>query len=161
MTNRTPPVTAGDYKAQAKRLRNAMAAQGTPVSHSRALELIAETHGARDWNTLAARAAAPVSMRQAAEMATPHFLQVSARVRGRYLGQPFEGTVLSVTSMSGGKRFKIGIQFDEAVDVVTFDSFSAFRRRITAMVDVNGVSPQRNSNGEPHLVIEPENTLPV
>ena len=42
MTDMTGPGTTGDYKAQAKRLRSAMASQGTPISHSRALDLIAE-----------------------------------------------------------------------------------------------------------------------
>ncbi|GAB3746919.1 glyoxalase superfamily protein [Microlunatus parietis] len=50
----TPP----EAKAQAKRLRRALAAQGVELSHARALELIAATHGVRDWNTLSGLAPA-------------------------------------------------------------------------------------------------------
>jgi hypothetical protein len=39
------------------------------------------------------------------------------------------------------------------VDVVTFASFSALRRRINAQVDEQGVSPRKTSNGLPHLVL--------
>lgn len=153
MTDMTGPGTTGDYKAQAKRLRSAMASQGTPISHSRALELIAEAHGARDWNTLAART--PALPQSAVRPATNRaFLQVGARVGGHYLGQPFTGEVLAVSSLGNSGRYKLEIHFDEPVDVVTFDSFSAFRRRIRATVDENGTSPQRTSNGQPHLVIE-------
>ena len=43
-----------ELKSQAKRLRQAMEARGTAISHSAALELIAQQHGVRDWNTLSA-----------------------------------------------------------------------------------------------------------
>jgi hypothetical protein len=135
-----------DLKAQAKRLRSAMEASGTPVSHSAALELIAKQHGARDWNTLSALAskpnAAPVAM-----------LAVGARISGRYLDQPFTGKVLALGELSGGLH-KLTIHFDEPVDVVTFESFSAFRRRVNAQVDENGVSPRKTSNGLPQLVLD-------
>lgn len=49
--------------------------------------------------------------------------------------------------------FKLTIQFDEPVDVVTFDSFSALRHRVDATVTRNGISPSRTSDGEPHMVI--------
>jgi hypothetical protein len=45
-----------DYKAQARRLRTALTADGVEITHSRALELIAAQQGVADWNTLAARA---------------------------------------------------------------------------------------------------------
>ena len=45
-------------KAQAKRLRADLADRGQPISHAQALETIAHQWGARDWNTLAALAAA-------------------------------------------------------------------------------------------------------
>ena len=43
-----------DPKAMARRLRQTLADRGVEVSHSEALELVAQQHGARDWNTLAA-----------------------------------------------------------------------------------------------------------
>jgi hypothetical protein len=39
-------------KAQAKRLRSALAKLGAQLSHSHCLEAIAAVHGQRDWNTL-------------------------------------------------------------------------------------------------------------
>ena len=47
---------ASDPKAMARRLRQTLADRGVEVSHSEALELVAQQYGARDWNTLAAEA---------------------------------------------------------------------------------------------------------
>ena len=44
-----------DHKLMAKRLRASLADRGVEVTHSEALELVANEHGVRDWNTLAAR----------------------------------------------------------------------------------------------------------
>ena len=144
MTTTYPSID--ELKAQAKRLRQAMETRGNPVSHSAALELIARQHGARDWNTLSALAirpnAEPVSL-----------LSVGAQVSGRYLHQPFTGKILALAQASGGLH-KITIHFDEPVDVVTFESFSAFRQRINAQIDGSGISPRKTSNGLPQLVLD-------
>jgi hypothetical protein len=140
--------TVDELKLQAKRLRLAMADRGTPVAHGAALELVAQQYGARDWNTLSARAP-----RESAGPG-PAFL-VGSKVSGRYLNQEFTGTVLSLAVLPGGEMFNIVIQFDKPVDVVTFDSFSALRHRIRAQVNSRGVSPRRTSNGLPHLVLDP------
>ncbi|MBB2700830.1 UNVERIFIED_ORG: hypothetical protein GGI66_005542 [Rhizobium esperanzae] len=136
-----------ELKAQAKRLRQAMNDRGTALTHSAALEMIARQHGARDWNTLAALAAKP-------NVAAKTPLFVDAHVRGRYLNQPFTGEILSLSALPGGELYRITIHFDEAVDVVTFESFSAFRRRVSAQIDADGVSPRKTSNGVPHLVLD-------
>ena len=144
MTTTYPSID--ELKAQAKRLRQAMEARGSALSHSAALELIAQQYGARDWNTLSALAtrpnAEPVSL-----------LSVGVQVRGRYLNQPFSGRILALAQTNGGLH-KITIHFDEPVDVVTFESFSAFRQRINAQVDGNGISPRKTSNGLPQLVLD-------
>jgi hypothetical protein len=142
----TSPPTIDELKLQAKRLRQAMADRGTPVAHGAALELVAQQHGARDWNTLSARAP-----RERPKDA-PSFA-VGNKVSGRYLDQAFEGRVLSLTMLPGGELYNIVVQFDKPVDVVTFDSFSAFRQRIRAHVNAKGVSPRKTSNGLPHLVL--------
>ena len=46
---------SSDYKTHARRLREALAADGIAVSHGKALELVARQNGARDWNTLSAQ----------------------------------------------------------------------------------------------------------
>ncbi|TDW27779.1 hypothetical protein EV128_110142 [Rhizobium azibense] len=55
----TTYLTIDELKAQAKRLRQAMEPRGTAISHSAALELVAQQHGVRDWNTLSALATKP------------------------------------------------------------------------------------------------------
>ncbi len=141
------PVTIDDLKTQARRLRDAMGAAGTPLTHSAALELVAKSHGARDWNTIAARA-----VRQDNAASPP--VAVGALVAGRYLGQRFTGTVLALQKLSDSNLYRITLHFDEPVDVVTFDSFSALRTRVSGMIDAAGVSPQRTSNGKPQLQLE-------
>lgn len=132
-------------KACARRLRQALKSDGVEISHSRSLELIARQAGARDWNTLSARARGPRS---------PVAITTGRPVRGRYLGQPFTGTVIGVADLGNTGRRRITIAFDQPVDVVAFASFSAFRRRIRAVVDPDGRSPQKTSDGRPHLVLE-------
>jgi len=144
-TTRIP--TTDELKHQARRLRQAMAEGGTAVAHSAALELVARSHGIRDWNTVAAR-------EPAAKPAQAPQFAVGDTVRGRYLNQAFEGRVLSLTKLPSAGLFRVTVHFDKPVDVVTFDSFSAFRSRVTAVITDKGVSPRRTSNGLPHLVLE-------
>ncbi|MGM4980389.1 MULTISPECIES: glyoxalase superfamily protein [unclassified Rhizobium] len=144
MTTTYPSID--ELKVQARRLRQAMAERGDDMSHSAALELIAKQHGLRDWNTLSALAAKPNDRPDAP-------FAVGAAVRGRYLNQAFTGKVLALSAKSGG-LYKITIHFDEPVDVVAFESFSAFRQRINAQVDADGISPRKTSNGVPHLVLD-------
>lgn len=139
-TNILPSATV--LKAQAKRLRTRLAENGTAVSHSAALELIADQNGYRDWNTLSAAVG---------KTAGTHAFSLGERVAGRYLGQPFTGRLVALQSLAAGRRFRLTIQFDEPVDVVSFDSFSALRRRVTAVVGEDGRTVEKTSNGLPHL----------
>ncbi|WP_425513777.1 glyoxalase superfamily protein [Ensifer oleiphilus] len=143
-SNTLPSLDA--LKDQAKRLRSRLSGEGETITHSRSLELIAAQYGYRDWNTL-----------HAAVGNRPPFnpWMLGSRVKGRYLGQPFEGEILAVhalTSQSG--RYRLTMKFDEPVDVVTFESFSAFRQRVTATVDENGRTVEKTSNGRPQLELE-------
>ena len=128
-------------KNEAKALREERNAAGAPLTHSEALEEIARRHGYRDWNT--ARAALPERVK------VP--VQVGMRVTGTYLKQPFAGIVLGVKMLTDMRLFEVTVQFDEPVDVITFESFSSFRHRVTATVDVHGVSPAHTSDGQPHM----------
>ncbi len=134
-----------DLTAQARRLRATLAADGTPVGHSRALELLAHQHGYKDWNTLHAAIG---------NRPPPSPVTVGDRVRGRYLGQPFEGEVIGVQALATPDRFRVTLQFDEPVDVVTFDSFSAFRQRVTGTIDRTGRTAEKTSDGRPHMELE-------
>ena len=130
-------------KAEARELLTARQAAGEILSHGSALEAVAHAHGFRDWNTAVAmlpeRAASP--------------LQVGQRVRGTYLGQDFTGLVLGVRIRSDMTHYEVTVKFDDPVDVVTSKLFSAYRHRVVATADINGLSPARLGNGEPQLRI--------
>lgn len=140
----SPIANREQAKARAREIRAERARAGNPLSHSQALELVARELGYRDWNTASARLSN--------EPEVP--LQVGDLVSGRYLKQPFTGRVLAVKELYGGAAFEVTIHFDEAVDVIEFDSFSAFRTRIHATISASGVSPTHTSDGAPHLIVE-------
>jgi hypothetical protein len=142
MNGSTPLPSIDALKEQAKRLRLELAAAGTVIGHSHSLELLAHQHGYKDWNTL-----------YAAIGNRPTLSPVAAgqRVSGHYLGQPFEGEVRALETFSHADRFRVVLHFDEPVDVVTFDSFSAFRQRVSCFIGGDGMTAEKTSNGEPQL----------
>ena len=130
-------------KDQAKRLRAGLAGDGQDITHSKSLELLAVQYGFRDWNTLHAVVGNRPPL-------NPWML--GSRVRGHYLGQPFEATILgvqAVTAQTG--RYRLMLDFDEPVDVVTFDSFSAFRKRVQCTIDETGRTVEKTSDGRPQV----------
>jgi len=124
------------FKAEARRLREG-AGPGFP--HSQALEAVAHRNGARDWNTLQATARRPVR------------LAVGDRVAGRYLGHPVFARVHAVQATPNPGRLRLTLHLDQPVDVVTFESFSAYRQRIRAMIGPDGRTAEKTSDGIPHL----------
>ena len=132
-------------KQQAKRLRAGLDEDGDFLTHSESLELVAKQYGYRDWNTLHAA----IGNRAPA----PRF-QLGGGVKGRYLGQPFTGEIVAIRSVPPD-HFRIALQFDEPVDVVTFDSFSAYRSRVSALINRDGVTAEKTSNGLPQMIVEP------
>ncbi len=132
--------TAAEAKEQAKRLRAQLADQGSVISHSNALELVAHQNGYQDWNTFHA----------AIGNRPPDGWTPGKRVQGSYLSQPFNGTIVAVEMLHLG-WFRLVLDLDEAVNVVTFDSFSNFRKRIRGVVGPSGTSRERTSNGVPHF----------
>lgn len=139
------PRTIAQAKQRAKMLRKDLFSRGTSISYGQALERVAAQLGYRDWNTAVARLSNE----------PPFTIQVGDAVSGAYLKQPFTGRVLAVRETDGGSHYQVTLHFDEPVDVVTFDSFSAFRQRVNVTVDDTGVSPAKTSDGEPHMVIWP------
>lgn len=132
-------------KDQAKRLRARLETDGTIIGHSKSLELLANQYGYKDWNTLHAAIG---------NRPPPSPVVLGAEVRGRYLGQSFKGEVIAVAALSAPDRFRVTFQFDEPVDVVTFDSFSAFRQRVTCTIDRSGRTAEKTSDGRPHMQLE-------
>ncbi|SIR00759.1 hypothetical protein SAMN05880582_105198 [Rhizobium sp. RU20A] len=140
---RKPLPSLDGLKDQAKRLRAAIGAEGQSISHSRALELVAAQHGYRDWNTI-----------HAAAGNRPVFdpMVLGSRVEGHYLGQPFVASVLGVQMLGQDPaRYRLTLHFDSPVDVVTFESFSAFRQRVHCTVDETGRTFEKTSNGRPQV----------
>lgn len=144
MTFALEPMNIESLKAEARALREEKAKTGTPVTLASALESTAKAHGFRDWNT------ASGTLKE--HVACPY--KLGQHLTGKYLKQEFSGTVLSLTSLPGGKFYRMIIKFAKPVDVVTFDSFSAFRQRVTATVDAYGRSPAHTSDGAPHMQID-------
>lgn len=141
MTGAFPSIAAA--KAAARALRARLAEEGRSIGHGQALELIARQQGYRDWNACHA----------ALEAAETPTWQPGTRVRGRYLAQPFEATVVTATRINPG-WVRLELDLDEPVDVVRFDSFSSLRKRVQGTVGPAGVSRERTSDGHPHLVVE-------
>ena len=120
-----------DYKAQARRLRTALADDGVAVSHSRSLELVARLHGARDWNTLAA---APQPKAASAPFA------IGDRVTGTFNDSPAQGRVIGLSETIKSDLWRVTVAFDPPVDVVTSKLFSSERRRIQMIIGADGRS---------------------
>ena len=141
MSNSIP--TLAEAKQLAKQLRAQLAEKGTEISHSNALERVAQQYGYRDWNTL----------HVALGNRPPEGWVAGERVRGRYLSQRFEATVVAVEMLRPG-WFRLELDLVEAVDVVTFDSFSNFRKRIRGVVGPVGTSVEKTSDGVAQLEID-------
>ncbi|SNZ19087.1 hypothetical protein SAMN06265368_2166 [Cohaesibacter gelatinilyticus] len=134
-----------DLKAEAKKLRAQASEAETPLSHSQALEQIAKRYGYRNWNVIAAAANQPKAGNRFYE---------GMRLSGHYLSQPFAGKVLKVQPTEQQGSYQLTILFDQPVDVVSFESFSAFRQRVSCTIGPDGTSPQQTSNGEPHMRLD-------
>lgn len=141
MTTQLP--TLFQTKELAKRLRAHRAEQGVQIGHAKALECVAQGYGFRDWNTFHA----------AIGTRPPVGWALGGRVQGRYLSQPFQATVIALKMLRPG-WYHLTLDLDEAVDVVTFDSFSNFRKRVRGVVGPAGTSQEKTSDGRPHLSID-------
>ncbi len=137
------PKTIAGAKAYAKTMRNNHKEANAPITHAKALELTAHALGFSNWNIAAAR----LSNRPLFEP------QIGDRVTGKYLKQDFTGEIVSVTRYDQGSHFQVSIHFDSPVDVVSFSSFSAYRQRVTALLDNEGICVKSTSDGDPHMTI--------
>ena len=131
-------------KEQAKRLRREREAKSSPISHSEALEQIAHQYRYKDWNTLVAAANQPKA---------PLSLVKDQRVHGQYLGVPFTAKVFDFQKLPAHGKYRLSLQLDEAVDIISFSSFSAFRKRIVCTVGDDGKTAEKTSNGQPQVVL--------
>lgn len=144
MNNSIAHFSLEDLKAQAKRLRVSLAADGTTINHSKSLEMIAAQYGFRDWNTLHAA----IGNRPSVAAIAPVYL--GQKVSGTYLNQAFEAEVLGIQMLTEG-RYRVKLHFDDPVDVIAFDSFSSLRRRVSCTVNAKGTTAEKTSDGKPQL----------
>lgn len=145
MKNIHEKMTIAGLKQQAKRLRAELEKQGQSIGHGAALELMARQRGYKDWNTIYAalgneQPACPVSLDE--------------RVSGRYLGKAFSARVTGMKTANAEATYRLTLEFDQAVDVVSFESFSNFRKRVSCLIDATGRTPAKTSNGNPQLVLD-------
>lgn len=132
-------------KAQAKHLRDQFDREGHIISHSKSLEALSRQYGFKDWNVFSA------ALQRQPQHSTRAY-HVGTEVMGLYLGIPFKAQIQSVTNMPDGFT-RLALELHTAIDVVKFDSFSAFRKRIRCVVNKNGKSPQKTSDGQPQICI--------
>lgn len=141
--NTTSNIPSRDVlKSQAKRLRADLKTRGQSISHSEALETVAHQWGARDWNTLSVLACDEQTGWAPGQ-----------RVSGRYLGHPFTGEVKAARQSANG-FWSLTLRFDDAIDVVASEHFSSFRKQVNTTVNATGQSPQKTSDGQPHMVLQ-------
>ena len=122
--------TIDAYKAQAKRLRTALAERDITLSHGHALEAVARQHGFRDWNTLTATGSAR----------SDRPFQVGDRVTGIFMKRPFTGTVIGVQLRAKAPLRQTTFKFDAPVDIADSDRFHVWRHRVTVTLDPDGRS---------------------
>ena len=129
--------TISELKMMAKGLRSQR-----EIGHSNSLEILAKQLGFRNWNTLSAKAASN----------KPQWA-LGARVSGAYLGQAFEGKLVAVRAYGDERHHAITVQFDKPVEVAELGPYTATRIRVSAVIDDEGKTFEKTSNGKPHMLI--------
>ncbi|OKH88982.1 glyoxalase superfamily protein [Thalassospira sp. TSL5-1] len=120
---------ADTLKAQAKRLRAALANRDVRVSHAGSLELMAQSYGFRDWNTALA-----MTRRNATSMDVAD-LGIGKRFAGSYLGHAVTGKILGLTGTPVAGVYRVEVHLDHPVDVVASKHFTGYRQRIAARIN--------------------------
>ncbi len=138
--------TIDAYKAQAKRLRTALAERDITLSHGHALEAVARQHGFRDWNTLTA----------AGPAGTGRPLQVGDRVTGTFMKRPFTGTVIGVQLRAKAPLRRTTLKFDAPVDIADSDRFHVWRHRVTVTLHPDGQSTNAIGRRDGRMAVERE-----
>lgn len=134
--------TSSDYKTHAKRLRDALAAEGIALSHGKALEIVARQNGERDWNTLSARVGAAQSASIDAPQSQPDAVPfaVGDSVEGSFNGRPAQGRVIGIAETIKPDLWRVTVKFSPSVDASTSEHFRAERHRVEMVVGADGRS---------------------
>jgi len=62
--------------------------------------------------------------------------------------------VVSISALTQTDQFRVTINFEQPVDVIKFEGWSALRKRVSSQIAGNGRSPQRTSDGAPIMVLD-------
>lgn len=127
---------SSDYKTHARRLRDALAAEGIAISHGKALDIVARQNGERDWNTLAAR---PVREIAPVELTAAPF-SVGDEVQGTFNETPARGRVIGLSETIKPNLWRVTVRFDPPVNASTSRHFAAERSRVEMVVGADGRS---------------------
>lgn len=125
---------SSDYKTHARRLRDALAADGIAISHGKALDIVARQNGERDWNTLAARTDNETAVVTAAPFS------VGDEVRGTFNEVPAHGRVIGLSETIKPNLWRVTVRFDPPVNASTSRHFAAERSRVEMVVGADGRS---------------------
>lgn len=71
---------------------------------------------------------------------------------GHYPKQEFLVEVIGIVEIAEG-QFEVTLDLDKPIDVVTFDSFSNFRKPVRKLIGPDGRSADKTSGGVPHLIL--------
>lgn len=88
----------------------------------------------------------------AARWKNPARWQIGQAVHGRYLNQPFTGRIKAANEGIGG-FWRLTLQFDAPVDVVTSRHFSNFRSQVRCVINAQGTTTEKTSDGTPHVTL--------
>lgn len=132
-TSQTPDAVQA-HKANAKRLRSALAEDGIAITHAKALELVAKQNGVRDWNTLAAQPATAPE-----QNATTPFA-VGDQVAGTFNGRDARGRIIGLEETIKPDLWRVTVAFNPPVNAATSQLFTAERRRVQMVVGADGRS---------------------
>lgn len=135
------------FKAQAKRLRKALAARDVAISHAGSLELLAQSHGYRDWNTAIAMARRNIPTNVSD-------LGIGKRFAGSYLGHAVTGLIRSINATATPGVFRVEVHLDHAVDVVESKRFHGYRQRIASRINEHCEPVLTNGTPGPGLSID-------
>ena len=133
-------MTSSDYKTHARRLREALAAEGIELSHGKTLDVVARQHGERDWNTLSARAGAAADAPQTVPQIASAPFTVGDAVEGLFNGAPATGRIIGLAETIKPDLWRVTVKFSPPVDASTSANFRAELTRVEMIVGADGRS---------------------
>jgi len=76
------------------------------------------------------------------------------RIQGTYLTHRFQGSLSGLKRIKATGSFRVSVRFDTPVNAFSGGSLTIYRNQVTAIVDAQGVSMAKTSDGRPYLVLK-------